>query len=126
MHVLGGPVFRAVESVLIIAVVNLSDRSFILLSLTLSGAGRRREPRVSGHELVVAHWTDSDGRARAERARIVDRSKKGLGLHLTVPIPVGVEVNISGGTTVRARVRHCRADGEAYTVGLHRLSADTC
>ena len=92
----------------------------------LSGAGRRREPRVSGHELVVAHWTDSDGRARAERARIVDRSKKGLGLHLTVPIPVGVEVNISGGTTVRARVRHCRADGEAYTVGLHRLSADTC
>ncbi len=91
----------------------------------LSGAERRREPRVSGHELVVAHWTDSDGRARAERVSIVDRSEKGIGLHLTVPIPVGAEVDISGGTTVRARVRHCRADREAYTVGLHRLSADT-
>lgn len=84
------------------------------------GRERRREPRVTGHELVTVQWTDPDGRARAERARIIDRSKKGLGLHLAVPIPSGTQVDLSGGTTASAVVRHCRLDGDSYVVGLLR------
>jgi len=84
------------------------------------GRERRREGRVTGHELVTAHWTAPDGRARAERARIIDRSKKGLGLHLAVPIPSGTQIDLSGGTTASAVVRHCRLDGDTYVVGLLR------
>lgn len=93
-------------------------------SIPAPGRERRREPRVTGHELVTAHWTDPDGRARAERARIIDRSKKGLGLHLTVPIPTGTQIDLSGGTSASAVVRHCRLDGDTYVVGLLRRSSD--
>jgi len=84
------------------------------------GRERRREPRVTGHELVTAQWTDPDGHERAERARIIDRSKKGLGLHLAVPIPAGTQIDLSGGTSASAVVRHCRLDGDTYVVGLLR------
>ena len=87
------------------------------------GRERRREQRVVGHELVTANWTDPDGRVRAERARIIDRSKKGLGLHLAVPIPPGTQVELSGGTTARGVVRHCRLEGDTYVAGLLRRNA---
>ena len=85
---------------------------------------RRRQPRVSGHEIVTAQWTDSDGRACAERARIIDRSKKGFGLHLAVPIPAGTQVDLIGDTTASAVVLHCRLDGDTYVVGLLRRDSD--
>jgi len=84
-------------------------------------AERRTEARASGHELVLVKWSDSGGRSRAERARIIDRSKKGLGLLTASPIPVRTLVSVTGGTSVRGVVQNCSKGHGGYTIGLLRL-----
>lgn len=85
---------------------------------------RRAEARATGHELVLVKWSDVGGRSCAERARIVDRSKKGLGLLTASPIPVRTQVAVTGGTSLRGIVQNCRQGHDGYAVGLLRLSSE--
>jgi hypothetical protein len=85
---------------------------------------RRAEVRTSGNEIVLVAWNESDGTHRSQRARITDRSQKGLGLHLASPIPVLTRVDVTGGTSLQGVVQNCRSEQDGYVVGLLRLSSD--
>ena len=89
-----------------------------------SVARHRQESAVLGSELVVAHWLDQDGRSRAGRARIVNRSRHGLGLWMATPIAPGAEVRLTGGTTTLGVVQNCRAETEGYIVDLLRQASE--
>jgi hypothetical protein len=92
---------------------------------TGSGQERRQEPRRLAHEIVVVQWRLADGLLQGSRARIMDRSRKGLGVHMATPISVGTVIALRGGTAASCSVQHCRPEGTDYRLGLLRLPSET-
>jgi len=83
-------------------------------------AERRLHSRLAVDREVVLSWKDRSGDHKV-RARALDISKYGMLLESESDVALGVVVFIGTGAVLYGRgcVRHCRASGEKYLVGLN-------
>ena len=96
----------------------LEKADLTVLKSPSANADRRKEPRYgsSGSARVLVPYVSEP---QTLSAQVLDVSKSGLRLRLSVPIAPGTLVQIELKSIVASgEVRHCRKDGEEYSVGI--------
>lgn len=81
----------------------------------------RKQPRKGFGAPVRIFWQDATGQRRSCVARCLDISETGLRGEVTDPLPTRILVKIQApeyGLLGMASVRHCRARGMKWTIGL--------
>jgi len=82
-------------------------------------AEKRYWPRIPAHERVIIFWRDERGDDVEEPAQVLDVSEGGLAVRMDVEVPIGMDIRVRSQELVRsAVVRHVRADGQDYVLGL--------
>ncbi len=85
---------------------------------------RRAEERVPTHERAVVSWRDHLGLAKADSITIVNVSSRGVAFSCSDQIEIGRMVTVTtANRTLDAVVRHARATGRGFYVGVEVLSA---
>jgi|GEM_PF-3065322 len=80
---------------------------------------KRYWPRIPAHERVVIFWRDDRGDDIEQAAQVLDVSEGGLAVRMDVEVPLGKDIRVRSQELVRsAVVRHVRADGADYVLGL--------
>jgi len=84
----------------------------------------RRQERIPAGSLVKLRWQGKAGEAHFARARVLNRSDKGVCLELAEPIQLCSYVTLdapdrrSAEKTAGGAVRHCTSKGAKYVVGV--------
>ncbi len=85
---------------------------------------RRAEERVPTHERAVVSWRDHLGLPKADSIMIVNVSENGVAFSCSDRLETGRMVTITTATrTLDAVVKHARATGRGFYVGVQVLSA---
>lgn len=85
---------------------------------------RRRAHRFEAAFDVLISKTDDAARRIATDAWVRDVSAHGLGICTAVPFDVGDSVTVRApGKSLQCEVRHCRAEGQLFSVGLEVVSS---
>lgn len=82
---------------------------------------RRREIRGPNRKSFSISWQDTEGITRSGDAHGLNSAHSGLAFHYDEDLPVGTSVYIQaddGCTTGYTVVRHCRAEGGGYIIGV--------
>jgi lambda repressor-like predicted transcriptional regulator len=94
----------------------------VLTEFTTRGTLEFRKPVLTR---VDVSWEDADGNWQTLAARMEDRSAGGACIRAKMPIPVGSKARIqSRQDDFAGEVRHCRADGSDFLIGIQRDVAD--
>jgi hypothetical protein len=85
---------------------------------------RRRAARFEAAFDVSISKTDDATRRSATDAWVRDVSANGLGICCAIPFEIGDTVTVRApGRSLQCEVRHCRAEGALFSVGLEVLSS---
>jgi hypothetical protein len=85
---------------------------------------RRRHDRFDAAFDVSVSMTNDSGRRVGAEAWVRDVSASGLGLSCIEPFAVGDVITVRApGRSLQCEVRHCRQEGEMFTLGLELLSS---
>jgi len=87
---------------------------------------RRSAERTRAASAANIEWAHEDGGTSREPAWIRDTSLHGLGLRSTCQLPVGRAVWITrpSDPALKATVRHCRPENEAYLIGVRLVGPE--
>jgi len=95
-----------------------TDAELTVLKSPVEEADRRKEPRYpsDGSARVLVSFLSEP---QTFNARVLDVSKSGMRLKLSAPLAPGTLVQVELKSLVATgAVRHCRKDGEEYSMGI--------
>lgn len=87
----------------------------------MKGTEHRRDARTPFAAAIRITWQDSSGHTRVVNAKVLDRSKSGMGLETKEAVEVRTMVQVQSGGSRQlglASVRYCARKGMRFVVGL--------